>query len=115
MMAVQAVAPLPGMDAIFAALADPTRRAILERLIREGERIVGELAQPFRISLPAISRHLRVLENAGLVRRRTERQWRYYAADPAALRAVAGWVEAHRAFWSTSFDRLDQMLADRPE
>jgi DNA-binding transcriptional ArsR family regulator len=102
------------MDAIFAALGDPTRRAILERLMREGERIVGEIAEPFRISLPAISRHLRVLERAGLVRRRTDRQWRYYAADPAALRAVADWVEAHRAFWNTSMDRLDALLTEMP-
>jgi DNA-binding transcriptional ArsR family regulator len=99
-------------DAVFAALADATRRRIVDRLMREGERTVGELASPFSISLPAISRHLKVLERAGLVRHRVERQWRVYAAQPETLRQVGDWVAAYRDHWNTAFDRLETALGE---
>lgn len=93
----------------FSALADPTRRAILDRL-RRGVATVGELAEPFNVSLPAISRHLKVLERAGLIRREKEAQWRrcHLAADP--LQDAAQWVDQYRLFWEDRFDRLANML-----
>lgn len=93
----------------FSALADPTRRAILDRL-RRGVATVSELAEPFNVSLPAISRHLKVLERAGLIRREKEAQWRrcHLAADP--LQDAARWVEQYRDFWEDRFDRLADML-----
>jgi len=93
----------------FSALADPTRRAILDRL-RRGVATVGELAEPFSVSLPAISRHLKVLETAGLIRREKEAQWRrcHLAADP--LQDAAKWVEQYRIFWDERFDRLADFL-----
>jgi DNA-binding transcriptional ArsR family regulator len=99
--------PLP---AVFAALADPTRLAIVERLLREGERSAGDIAAPFSISKPAISKHLRVLEEAGLIERRIDRQWRMVRARPEAIRVVDDWVERHRSFWTSAFDRLDRVL-----
>jgi DNA-binding transcriptional ArsR family regulator len=75
----------PQLDAVFAALADPTRRAIVERLLERGEQSVGDLSRPFAITAPAISRHLRVLEQAGLIERRIEKQWRYVRVSPSAL------------------------------
>ena len=102
----------PSLPTVFAALADPTRLAIVERLLSEGERTAGEIARPFAISKPAISKHLRVLEAAGLIERRVERQWRPCRVRPDAIRAVNDWVERYRAFWEGSFDRLDKMLAD---
>lgn len=93
----------------FAALADPTRRAILARLI-EGEASVGELAQPFDMSLPAVSKHLKVLEKAGLISRGREAQWRPARLEPMALKSVAEWLEHYRRFWDASFDRLDAHL-----
>ena len=98
-------------DVVFAALADPTRRSILDRL-SEGEATVNELAEPFAISLPAISRHLKVLEQAGLVRRGRNAQFRPVALEAEPLKAVAGWVEAYRQFWDQSFDRMDAYLAE---
>ena len=98
---------------IFGALADPTRLAIVERLLREGERSAGDIAEPFSISKAAISKHLRVLEEAGLIERRIDRQWRVCRVRPEAIKAVDDWVERHRAFWTASFDRLDRLLADR--
>jgi DNA-binding transcriptional ArsR family regulator len=95
----------------FSALADPTRRAILARLA-SGETSVSELAEPFDISLPAISRHLKVLERAGLVARGRNAQWRPVKLDAAPLRDVAGWVEHYRRFWDKSFDRMDAYLAE---
>ncbi|MGO4832137.1 ArsR/SmtB family transcription factor [Rhizobiaceae sp. 2RAB30] len=94
----------------FAALADPTRRAILARL-SEGETSVNDLAAPFAMSLPAISRHLKVLENAGLVSRSRTAQWRPARLEPLAMKGMAEWIDRYRHFWESSFDRLDAYLA----
>ncbi len=93
----------------FAALADPTRRAILASLTR-GEASVNELAQPFAMTLPAISKHLKVLEKAGLIERSREAQWRPCRLKAAPLKDVFGWIEEYRRFWEESFDRLDGYL-----
>jgi DNA-binding transcriptional ArsR family regulator len=95
----------------FAALADPTRRAILQRLSR-GEASVSELTEPFDISMPAISRHLKVLEQAGLVARTRHAQWRPVQLNAAPLAEVAGWVEHYRRHWDRQFDRMDAYLAE---
>ena len=95
----------------FAALADPTRRAILARLAT-GEASVTELAEPFAMSMPAVSKHLKVLERAGLIARGREAQWRPCRLDAAPLKDVAGWVEHYRRFWDQSFDRLDAYLME---
>ena len=97
------------LSATFAALADPTRRAILARLA-SGERSVSELAQPFEISLPAVSKHLRVLERAGLIARGRDAQWRPCRLEAAPLKAVADWAERYRALWEPRFDRLENYL-----
>jgi DNA-binding transcriptional ArsR family regulator len=97
------------LSMIFAALADPTRRAILARLT-EGEATVGELAEPFDISLPAVSRHLKVLEAAGLISRTRSAQWRSSRLEAAPLREATAWMEDYRRFWDESFDRLDAHL-----
>jgi DNA-binding transcriptional ArsR family regulator len=97
------------LSATFAALADPTRRAILARLAR-GEATVGELAEPFTISLQAVSKHLKVLERAGLVARGRNAQLRPSRLQGAALGAAAGWLEDYRGFWDESFDRLEEHL-----
>jgi DNA-binding transcriptional ArsR family regulator len=97
------------LSATFAALADPTRRAILGRLA-SGERSVKELAEPFDMTLPAVSKHLKVLERAGLVERGREAQWRPCRLKAAPLRDVADWVEHYRRFWEESFDRLEAYL-----
>ena len=94
----------------FSALADPTRRAILARL-SEGEATVGDLAQPFDISLPAISRHLKVLEGAGLISRGREAQWRPCRLQPKPLQQVDGWLARYRALWDGGFDRMEAYLA----
>lgn len=99
------------LSVMFAALADPTRRAILARLTH-GEATVNELALPFAMSLPAVSRHLKVLERAGLISRGREAQWRPCRLEPAALKAVDDWLDAYRQFWNDSFDRLDEYLAE---
>jgi len=93
------------------ALADPTRRAILARLAR-GEATVNQLAEPFAISLPAISRHLKVLETAGLITRGREAQYRPCRLRPDALRPVDDWIGEYRRFWTGSFDRMDAYLAE---
>ncbi len=93
----------------FAALADPTRRAILARLAL-GEASVTELARPFDMSMPAISKHLKVLERAGLIAHGREAQWRPRRLEPTALKEVHDWVEHYRQFWEQSFDRLDAYL-----
>lgn len=93
----------------FAALADPTRRAILARLA-SGEASVTELGEPFAMSMPAISKHLKVLESAGLISRGREAQWRPCRLQAGPLQDVAGWVEHYRRFWEGSFDRLDEYL-----
>jgi len=97
------------LDAVFSALADPTRRAILARLAENGST-VGELAAPYDISLPAISRHLRVLRKAGLVSRRTDGRVRRCALDAAPLRAASDWIERYRRFWEDQFDSLAEYL-----
>ncbi|MCB1502375.1 MAG: helix-turn-helix transcriptional regulator [Bauldia sp.] len=100
------------LPAVFAALSDPIRLAIVERLLREGEQSAGAIAEPFAVSKPAISKHLRVLEHAGLIERRVERQWRVCRIRPEAIRAVDDWMTRYRAFWEGSFERLDALLAD---
>jgi DNA-binding transcriptional ArsR family regulator len=97
------------LDAVFAALADPTRRAILARLAN-GEASVTALAEPFAMSLPAISKHLKVLERAGLIARGRSAQWRPCRLDAAPLKEAATWLEKYRQFWEQSFDRLDEYL-----
>jgi DNA-binding transcriptional ArsR family regulator len=97
------------LDRTFAALADPTRRAILERLAR-GSASVTELAEPFEMTLPAVSKHLKVLERAGLIARARERQWRPASLDAGPLKDVAEWAERYRQFWDESYDRLDEYL-----
>jgi DNA-binding transcriptional ArsR family regulator len=97
------------LDAVFGALADPTRRAILARLAG-GEATVTELAAPFAMSMPAISKHLRVLERAGLISRGRSAQWRPCRLEAAPLADVAEWVQTYRGFWEGSFDRLDEHL-----
>ncbi len=99
------------LSTTFAALADPTRRAILARLA-SGEASVTELGEPFDMSLPAISKHLKVLERAGLIARSREAQWRPCRLAPGPLRDAAGWLEEYRRFWEQSFDRLDEYLRE---
>jgi len=95
----------------FSALADPTRRAILARLI-SGEASVTQLAEPFSMSLPAVSKHLKVLERAGLIARGREAQWRPCRLAAGPLKDVSDWVEHYRRFWAESFDRLDDYLRE---
>ena len=97
------------LDATFAALADPTRRAILARLA-SGEASVTELAEPFEMSLPAVSKHLKVLENAGLIARGRDAQWRPCRIEAGPLKEVSDWADRYRHFWDESFDRLDDYL-----
>ncbi|MFI5045103.1 MAG: ArsR/SmtB family transcription factor [Acidimicrobiales bacterium] len=97
------------LSVIFSALADPTRRAILARLT-EGDATVGELAQPFDISLPAISRHLKVLERAGLISRGRSAQWRTSTLEAAPLKEATDWIERYRVFWDANLGRLDAHL-----
>jgi len=99
------------LSATFAALADPTRRAILARLAT-GETSVTELAAPFRMSMPAVSKHLKVLEHAGLIARSREAQWRPCRLEAGPLRDVAQWVDDYRQFWEQSFDRLEHYLKE---
>ena len=101
------------LSATFSALADPTRRAILARLAR-GETHVGELGRPFDISGPAISRHLRVLEQAGLIEREINARWRVCRVRGPGLRAAHDWLTQYRQFWEASLDRLTQLLEDPP-
>jgi DNA-binding transcriptional ArsR family regulator len=105
------MAPTDRLSTTFAALADPTRRAILTRLSR-GESSVTDLAKPFQISLPGISKHLKVLERAGLIERSREAQWRPCKLQAEPLKNVADWVEHYRQFWDESFDRLDGYLKE---
>ena len=97
------------LSTTFAALADPTRRAILARLT-SGEASVKELADPFEMTLPAISKHLKVLERAGLIARSREAQWRPCRLKAGPLKDAAGWLEHYRVFWEQSFDRLGDYL-----
>ena len=99
------------LDPIFSALADPTRRAIVERLLAEGEKSVGDVAKPFRISAPAVTRHLQVLESAGLIEKRIDRQFRLVRARPEALRPIGSWFERQQRHWADAFDRLEAVVA----
>ncbi len=101
------------MDALsttFSALADPTRRAIIARLA-QGKATVNELAEPFEISLPAVSRHLKVLEGAGLISRGRDAQWRPCTLEPQALKGIDEWLEFYRRFWDQRFDKMSAYLA----
>jgi DNA-binding transcriptional ArsR family regulator len=98
------------LSSTFAALADPTRRAILARLA-SGEATVNELSEPFELSQPAITKHLKVLEHAGLISRSRAAQTRPAKLEPAGLQLACAWIEEYRRFWETSFDRLDEYLA----
>jgi DNA-binding transcriptional ArsR family regulator len=109
-MSLQAASPDP-LSATFAALADPTRRAILARLA-SGETSVTKLAEPFDMSMPAVSKHLKVLERAGLIARGREAQWRPCRLEAGPLKDVSSWVEKYRRFWEESFDRLDAYLVE---
>jgi DNA-binding transcriptional ArsR family regulator len=106
-----ATARAPRLDGVFAALADPTRRAIVERLLAGGELSVGDVAAPFAISTQAISRHLQVLERAGLIERRVERQWRYVRVRVDALETVESWLSRQRRYWTAALDRLETVAA----
>jgi DNA-binding transcriptional ArsR family regulator len=101
--------PPDRLSATFSALADPTRRAILARLVL-GETSVSELAEPFDMSLPAVSKHLKVLEHAGLISRSREAQWRPCRIEPEALIGVDSWLEDYRRLWNERFDRLESYL-----
>jgi DNA-binding transcriptional ArsR family regulator len=104
------------LDNLFGALADPTRRAIVERLLAKGELSVGDIAAPFSMSTPAISRHLKVLEEAGIVERRIDKQWRYIRVRDHALRPVETWIERQRQYWNSALDRLEALAAaDTPK
>jgi DNA-binding transcriptional ArsR family regulator len=103
--------PIDTLSTTFAALADPTRRAMLSRLAL-GETSVMELAKPFDMSLPAISKHLKVLEHAGLIARGREAQWRPCRIAPVSLREVDGWLGNFRRFWDENFNRLDDYLEE---
>jgi DNA-binding transcriptional ArsR family regulator len=102
------------LSSIFAALADPTRRAILARLA-EGEATVNELAAPFPVTMQAISKHLKVLERAGLIARGKEKQWRPCRLVPAPLRGIAEWAEQYRRLWDERYDQLDGYLRELKE
>ena len=103
--------PADHLSTTFAALADPTRRAILARLA-SGQCSVTELAEPFEMSLPAVSKHLRVLERAGLIARGRDAQWRPCRIEAGPLKEVADWAERYRHFWEQRFDRLDTILQE---
>jgi len=100
------------LSATFAAISDPTRRAILARLASGGETSVTELAKPFDMTLPAVSKHLKVLEHAGLISRGRDAQWRPARLETDRLREAAKWIERYRIFWEKSFDRLDAHLRE---
>jgi DNA-binding transcriptional ArsR family regulator len=102
------------LSGVFAALADPTRRAILARLA-EGEATVNELAAPFPMSLQAVSKHLKVLERAGLIVRGRDAQWRPCRLAPGPIRAIAEWAEQYRRFWDERYESLDDYLRDLKE
>jgi DNA-binding transcriptional ArsR family regulator len=99
------------LSTTFAALADPTRRAILAQLV-SGEASVSQLAEPFEMSMPAVSKHLKVLEKAGLITRGREAQWRPCRIEAGPLKDAAAWIEHYRRFWEESFDRLDEYLQE---
>ncbi len=102
---------MSALPAVFSALGDPTRFAIVERLLREGEMSAGDLGARTALSAPAVSRHLKVLRRAGVVERRVDRQRRIYCARPAAVEGICAWAMSHRAFWEASLARLDRALS----
>jgi DNA-binding transcriptional ArsR family regulator len=104
--------PADRLSTVLSALSDPTRRAIIARLAVSGETSVTALAKPFRMSLPAVSKHLRVLEDAGLISRGRDAQWRPARLQAAPLKDVSDWVERYRSLWEKRFDRLDNYLHD---
>ncbi len=106
--------PSDQLSSTFAALADPTRRAILGKLTR-GEKSVSELAKPFKMSLPAVSKHLKVLERAGLIERSRDAQWRPCRLKPRRLKAASEWLDGYRQFWEQSLDRLEEYLKELQE
>jgi DNA-binding transcriptional ArsR family regulator len=99
------------LDHLFAALADSTRRDIIELLLASGELSIGDIAAPFAISAPAISRHLQVLERVGLIERRVERQWRYVRVRADALSPVETWLSRQKRYWTKALDRLEALAA----
>jgi DNA-binding transcriptional ArsR family regulator len=99
------------LDLTFSALSDPTRRAILS-MLASGEKSVTDLAEPFRMTLPAVSKHLKVLQRAGLVSQGREAQWRPCRLEAKPLKDAADWIEHYRRYWEESFDRLDDYLRD---
>ena|SRR5579885_2291807 len=99
------------LSATFSALADPTRRAILAHLAK-GEQTVGDLAKPFDMTLPAVIKHLKVLENAGLVKKERDKQWRPCHLEAKPLKQAASWIDDYRRFWETNFDQLDTYLQE---
>lgn len=103
------------LSTVFGALSDPTRLAIVERLLRDGEHTVGDLAAPFDISMPAISKHISVLERAGVIERRVERQWRVCRINAQALREIDDWMETYRQFWDRSLDRLARLMDEKKQ
>lgn len=111
MMPTQRDAAEDGLSRTFAALSDPTRRAILARL-RRGAAPVSVLAEPFAVSLPAVSRHLKVLERAGLIARGRDARWRPCRLDAAPIKEVAAWADGYREFWEERFRNLDELLVE---
>ena len=101
----------PQLDDLFSALSDPTRRSIVERLLAAGELSVGDVAAPLAISTPAVSRHLQVLERAGLIERRIDRQWRFVRVRTDALEPIEDWLERQRRHWTAALDRLEALAA----
>jgi DNA-binding transcriptional ArsR family regulator len=106
-----AVSRPAAIDGIFAALADPTRRSIVERLMAKGELTVGDLSEPYRISAPAISRHLNILERAGLIERRIDKQKRIMRMKREAFRPVESWIAQQRRHWNDALDRMEAVIA----
>ncbi len=106
-----AISATPQLDDLFSALSDPTRRGIIERLLAAGELSVGDIAAPLAISTPAVSRHLHVLERAGLIERRIDRQWRYVRVRTDALEPIEGWLQRQRRHWTAALDRLEALAA----
>ncbi len=100
------------LSTTFAALADPTRRAILDRLSEDGEATVNELAEPFPVTVQAVSKHLKVLERAGLIERSRDRQFRPARLKAAPLKDAARWIDGYRRFWEESYDRLDEYVQE---
>ncbi|NRG17793.1 helix-turn-helix transcriptional regulator [Rhizobiales bacterium] len=102
--------PQISLPDVFGALGDPIRLSIVERLMKEGEVSAGDIAAPFPISKPAISRHISVLEKAGIIERRVDRQFRFLRVRGETMKDLASWIERYRRFWETSFDRLEKLF-----